>query len=106
MESYHISKTSVPGSWTIWLVFSLTNWSQSNVMYLLFVLSCLVVQENKCGQIVVTSSVVAEFTPPGKAIYSASKHAVQALIRGLRGELKGTGVKAATILPGAVATEW
>lgn len=60
----------------------------------------------KSGQIIVTSSVVGEKAAAGKSIYSATKHAVQGMCEGLRGELRGTGVKAATILPGAIATEW
>jgi short-subunit dehydrogenase len=49
---------------------------------------------------------VGERAAPGMSIYSATKHAVQGLIEGLRGELRGTGVKAATVLPGVIATEW
>jgi len=60
----------------------------------------------KSGQIIVTSSVAGERAVAGKSIYSATKHAVQGMIEGLRGELRGTGVKAATVLPGAIATEW
>jgi len=63
-------------------------------------------KERKSGQIVVTSSVAGERAAAGKAIYSATKHAVQGMIEGLRGELRGSGVKAATVLPGAIATEW
>jgi short-subunit dehydrogenase len=54
----------------------------------------------------VTSSVVGEKATPGTGIYSATKHAVQGMMESLRGELRGTGVKAATVLPGAIATEW
>ena len=53
-----------------------------------------------------TSSVAGEKAGPGKGIYSATKHAVQGMIEALRGELRGTGVKAARILPAAIATEW
>ena len=49
---------------------------------------------------------MGERAAPGKSIYSATKHALQGLVEGLRGELRGTGVKAATVLPGAIATEW
>jgi len=63
-------------------------------------------KERKSGQIVVTSSVVGERAAPGMSIYSATKHAIQGLIEGLREELRGTGVKAATVLPGVIATEW
>lgn len=54
----------------------------------------------------VTSSVAGERAAAGKAIYSATKHAVQGMIESLRDELRGSGVKAATVLPGAIATEW
>lgn len=63
-------------------------------------------KERKSGQIIVTSSVVGEKATPGTGIYSATKHAVQGMMESLRGELRGTGVKAATVLPGAIATEW
>lgn len=60
----------------------------------------------KAGQIVVTSSVLGMQTMPGYGAYCASKFAVQGLIGALRGELDGTGVKAATVNPAAVATPW
>ncbi len=58
------------------------------------------------GQIVVTSSVLGTKSVPGMGAYCASKYAVQGLIGSLRQELAGSGVKAATVNPGAVNTPW
>lgn len=58
------------------------------------------------GQIIATSSNLGLDTSPRAGLYSATKHAVQAMIWCLREELKGTNVKASTINPGSVATPW
>jgi NADP-dependent 3-hydroxy acid dehydrogenase YdfG len=63
-------------------------------------------KSNNKGQIIVTSSNLGINTAPRTSIYSATKHAVQAIIWCLRDELKGTQVKAATINPGSVDTPW
>ncbi|MCY3411236.1 MAG: SDR family oxidoreductase [Candidatus Heimdallarchaeota archaeon] len=62
--------------------------------------------ERNAGQIIVTSSNLGLNTAARGAVYSASKHAVQGMIGSLRKQLKGTFVKAATINPGSVDTEW
>lgn len=58
------------------------------------------------GQIIVTSSTLGLKTSARCSLYAATKHAVQAMVWCLREELKGTGVKAATINPGSVDTPW
>jgi short-subunit dehydrogenase len=58
------------------------------------------------GQIIVTSSNLGVKTAGRCTLYSASKFAVQSMVGCLRDELKGTGVKAATINPGSVDTPW
>ncbi len=58
------------------------------------------------GQIIVTSSNLGLKTGARCSLYAATKHAVQAMVWSLRDELKGTGVKAATINPGSVDTPW
>jgi 3-oxoacyl-[acyl-carrier protein] reductase len=63
-------------------------------------------KKQKSGQIIVTGSNLGLETSARTSLYSASKHAVQAMIWCLREELKGTGVKAATINPGSVSTPW
>ncbi len=61
--------------------------------------------QNK-GQLIVTSSNLGLKTGARCSLYAATKHAVQAMVWSLRDELKGTGVKAATINPGSVDTPW
>lgn len=58
------------------------------------------------GQIIVISSDMGFNTGPRASLYSATKHAIQAMVSSLRRELKGTLVKAATINPGSVDTPW
>ncbi len=58
------------------------------------------------GQIIVTSSSLGLKTSARCSLYASTKHAVQAMVWCLREELKGTGVKAATINPGSVDTPW
>ncbi|MEE9410254.1 MAG: SDR family oxidoreductase [Candidatus Heimdallarchaeota archaeon] len=65
----------------------------------------LLKNQNK-GQIIVTSSDLGLKTGARCSLYAATKHAVQAMVWCLREELKGTGVKAATINPGSVDTPW
>lgn len=60
----------------------------------------------KAGQIVVTSSILGLEARGGMGLYCASKFALQGLVGSLRQELAGTGVKAATVNPGAVDTAW
>ena len=63
-------------------------------------------KERNAGQIIVISSNLGLATAARCSVYSASKHAVQAMVNSLRAELKGTLVKAATINPGSVDTPW
>jgi len=58
------------------------------------------------GHVIVTSSNLGLKTGARCSLYAATKHAVQAMVWCLRDELKGTGVKAATINPGSVDTPW
>jgi ribitol 2-dehydrogenase len=57
------------------------------------------------GDIVVTSSVSGHQSIHWEPVYSASKHAVQALTHGLRRQLIGTGVRIGTIAPGVVLND-
>lgn len=64
-------------------------------------------KKQNSGQIIVISSNLGLKTSPRTSIYSATKHAVQAMVECLRDELKSTtNVKAATINPGSVNTPW
>jgi ribitol 2-dehydrogenase len=57
------------------------------------------------GDIVVTSSVSGHQAIPWEPVYSASKHAVQALTHGLRRQLIGTGVRIGAVAPGVVLND-
>ncbi|MHA2362789.1 MAG: SDR family oxidoreductase [Candidatus Hodarchaeales archaeon] len=63
-------------------------------------------KDQNSGQIIVISSNLGVNISARASIYSATKHAVQAMIGSLREELKGTNVKTATINPGSVDTPW
>jgi ribitol 2-dehydrogenase len=57
------------------------------------------------GDIVVTSSVSGHQAIHWEPVYSASKHAVQALTHGLRRQLIETGVRIGAVAPGVVLND-
>jgi ribitol 2-dehydrogenase len=57
------------------------------------------------GDIVITSSVSGHQAIHWEPVYSASKHAVQALTHGLRRQLIGTGVRIGGVAPGVVLND-
>jgi ribitol 2-dehydrogenase len=57
------------------------------------------------GDIVVTSSVSGHQAIHWEPVYSASKHAVQALVHGVRRQLVGSGVRIGAIAPGVVLND-
>ena len=62
------------------------------------------VAEKKQAKIVFTSSMGGLFTPPGYAVYTSTKHALEGLAEALRQELAPFGIKVQTINPGAYLT--
>lgn len=58
------------------------------------------------GQIVEVSSILGTFGIPYSAAYVASKHAVEGLVKCLRAELRGTGVRIWAARPGRTASEF
>jgi ribitol 2-dehydrogenase len=59
----------------------------------------------KSGDILVTSSISGHQAIHWEPIYSASKHAVQSFVHGLRRQLLKTGVRVGSIAPGMVLNE-
>lgn len=57
------------------------------------------------GDILVTSSVSGHQAIHWEPVYSASKHALQAFVHGLRRQLAGSGVRAMAIAPGVVVND-
>lgn len=60
---------------------------------------------SKGGSIINISSVVSTFTPPGSAVYSATKAAVDAITKVLSKELGARHIRVNSINPGMVETE-
>lgn len=62
--------------------------------------------ERGSGCIVNIGSVAGKIARPLSSIYDSTKHALEALTDGLRGELKPFGVRVTLIRPGFIATEF
>ena len=62
-------------------------------------------RERGRGDVVVTSSVSGHQAIPGEPVYSASKHALQAFVHGVRRQLIGSGVRIMSIAPGIVLND-
>jgi len=58
------------------------------------------------GDIINIGSVAGHEVYPSGAVYCASKHAVDAITRGLRMDLLGTAIRVCTVDPGLVETEF
>lgn len=63
-------------------------------------------RENAKGHIINVGSTAAKDVYPGGNVYCASKHAVDALTRGMRLDLLNDGIKVSAIHPGFVETEF
>jgi short-subunit dehydrogenase len=63
-------------------------------------------RERRSGRIVLIGSVAGRIARPLSSIYDSTKHALEALADGLRGELAPFGVRVALIRPGYIATEF
>ncbi|CAN1271699.1 NADPH-dependent aldehyde reductase-like protein, chloroplastic [Linum perenne] len=57
------------------------------------------------GRIILLSSSMVAALRPGFGVYAASKAAVEAMVKVLAKELKGTGITANCVAPGPIATE-
>lgn len=59
----------------------------------------------RSGDILVTSSISGHVDIHWEPVYSASKHAVQALVHTLRRQVAGDGIRVGAVAPGMVANE-
>jgi NADP-dependent 3-hydroxy acid dehydrogenase YdfG len=80
----------------------------SNIKGLLYVTKLIVPQmiNRKCGHIINISSIAGIDVYPNGSVYCASKHAVNAITKGLRLDLVKFGIKVSSISPGMVETEF
>jgi serine 3-dehydrogenase len=90
---------------------SIQDWDEmidTNVKGLLYVSRAVIpgmVKQNR-GHIVNIGSIAGREVYPGGNVYCASKHAVDAITKGMRMDLQGTNIRVSTIDPGLVETEF
>ncbi len=65
-----------------------------------------IMRQQKSGRIVNISSVAGRIARPLSSVYDATKHALEAVSDGLRGELAPFGIKVVIIEPGFIITEF
>jgi len=65
-----------------------------------------VMKKQGAGTVINISSVAGHISVPYSGIYSASKHALNAIGRAARMELEGSGVNVLTVCPGYIATDF
>jgi short-subunit dehydrogenase len=78
-------------------------------LFSLIALSQLVIpimRSQKSGRIINISSVAGKIARPLSSIYDATKHALEAISDGMRGELAGFGIQVVVIEPGFIITEF
>ncbi|MBK9227655.1 MAG: SDR family NAD(P)-dependent oxidoreductase [Ignavibacteria bacterium] len=90
---------------------SLDDWNEmidTNVKGLLFVSKCVIpiMVKNNSGHVINVGSIAGHEVYPNGNVYCASKHAVDAITKGMRMDLTGTAVRVTTIDPGLVETEF
>jgi short-subunit dehydrogenase len=65
-----------------------------------------IMREQGRGRIINISSVAGKIARPLSSVYDATKHALEAISDGLRGELAGFGIQVVVIEPGFILTEF
>jgi NADP-dependent 3-hydroxy acid dehydrogenase YdfG len=80
----------------------------TNVKGLLYVAKWVVngMKERKAGHVINLSSTAAKEVYPGGHVYCASKHAVDAITKGMRIDLLPFNIKVSSVSPGMVDTEF
>lgn len=81
---------------------------ETNVFSLIALIQLVLptLRAQRSGRIVNISSVAGRIAVPYSAVYAATKHAVEAISDGLRGELAPFGIQVVLIEPGFVTTEF
>lgn len=90
---------------------SLEDWDAMidiNVKGLLYVSKAVIPQmlERRAGDIINIGSLAGKEVYPKGNVYSASKHAVDAINKGMRIDLNGTGIRVGALNPGLVETNF
>lgn len=90
---------------------NLDHWERmidTNVKGLLYVSKAIIpfMIKRKKGHIVNIGSIAGKEVYPGGNVYNGSKHAVDALTRGMRIDLVEHGIRVSQVAPGAVETEF
>ncbi len=120
--------SSLPSSWTDRISILLNNaglaagkdpidkglssdWNQmidTNIKGLLYVSQAIIpfLKQNGAGHIINLGSIAGKEVYPEGNVYCATKHAVDALSRGMRMDLVSYGIKVTNIAPGAAETEF
>ena len=62
-------------------------------------------RKTKSGEILVVGSIAGISDMRNEAVYSATKHGVNAFVRSLRRQVQADGIRVGSVLPGTVATE-
>lgn len=88
-----------------------SDWNQmidTNIKGLLYVSQAIIpfLKQNGAGHIINLGSIAGKEVYPEGNVYCATKHAVDALSRGMRMDLVSYGIKVTNIAPGAAETEF
>lgn len=89
----------------------ITDWQQmidTNIKGLLYISKIVskIMVERKNGHIINVGSVAGKETYANGTVYCGTKHAVEALTKGMRIDLNPYGIKVGSVCPGAVETEF
>ncbi len=89
----------------------LNDWEQmidTNIKGLLYITRIIspLMAERKSGQIINIGSIAGKEAYANGAVYCATKHAVDAITKGMRIDLNPFGIRVGSICPGAVETEF
>ncbi|MDA3890337.1 MAG: SDR family NAD(P)-dependent oxidoreductase [Salinivirgaceae bacterium] len=90
---------------------AITDWQQmidTNIKGLLYITKIVapIMVKNKSGHIINIGSIAGKEAYANGTVYCGTKHAVEALTKGMRIDLNAYGIKVGSVCPGAVETEF